>query len=110
MPSELIRWPRTSTFGAANVHLSGRTINPFSRSRENTSPMCMSSSMLLSENTSKSSMYMRQCGSWPKIESIMRCTGQVGLGVGSWPSNRGIESQVNAIIPRDLTQECRKNM
>ena len=35
-------------------------------------------------------------------------TGQVGLGVGSWPSNRGIESQGNTIILRDLTQECRK--
>ena len=40
---------------------------------------------------------------------------QVGLGVGSWPSNRGIEShgiesQGNLIILHDLTQECRKNL
>ena len=37
-------------------------------------------------------------------------TGQVGLGVGSWPSNRATESQGDPIILRDLTQECRKNL
>ena len=35
--------------------------------------------------------------------------GQVGLGVGSWPSKRGIESKRNPIILCDLTQECRKH-
>ena len=37
-------------------------------------------------------------------------TGQVGLGVASWPNNRAIKSQRNPIILRDLTQECRKNI
>ena len=37
-------------------------------------------------------------------------TGHIGLGIGSWASNRGIESQGNPIILRDLTQECRKNI
>ena len=31
-------------------------------------------------------------------------------GIGSWPSDRGIKSQGNMIILRDLTQECRKNL
>ena len=47
-------------------------------------------------------------GSWNfdilQIRVFLSTTGQVGLGVGSWPSNRGIESQGNPI-----TQECRQN-
>ena len=35
---------------------------------------------------------------------------QVGLGVGSWPSNRAIKSQVNQVILRDLTKKCRINL
>ena len=38
----------------------------------------------------------------------IRYTGQVGLWVGSWPSNRRTRDQVSSIILRDLTQECRK--
>ena len=40
MPSELIRWPRKSTVGAAKVHLSGRTLNPFSWGKDSTSLKC----------------------------------------------------------------------
>ena len=45
-----------------------------------------------------------------RINSFGGLAGQVGLEVGSWPSNRGIKSQGNPIILRDLTQECKKNL
>ena len=38
MLHEVIRWPMKSTVGAAKVHFSERTMNPFSRSMESTSP------------------------------------------------------------------------
>ena len=67
--------------------------------------MFMENSKCLNKTSTHSIEYFQ-----PSSCIIGIMTGQVGLGVGSWSSNRGIESQGNPIILRDLTQECRKNI
>ena len=60
------------------------------------------------KSTELVSLYTLDIGLKINIIIIIITAGQVGLGVGSWPSNRadrGIESQGNPIILRDLTQE-----
>ena len=45
-----------------------------------------------------------------QVEFFRKFTVQVGLGVGLWPNNRTTwdRLQVNSIILRDFTQECRE--